>query len=207
MSLFRRLTDKSWQTPGAQVFAEPEDYRPAATTVGLVVYLAVASVIFSLLATAYVMRMGMAGTMEHGIVADWRPMPEPPLLWVNTAFLVASSLAWEAARHVAGRVRAMSALGGVLGLAFLLGQVLLWWQYQAAGYFAAANPANAFFYLLTGLHGLHLAGGLVAVARVLAQLGREGASRHARRNVGLCALYWHFLLLVWIVLVGLLVST
>ncbi|HEY0959236.1 MAG TPA: cytochrome c oxidase subunit 3 [Novosphingobium sp.] len=210
MSLLSRLAEKSWQTPGAQDFGEPEDYRPAATTVGLVAYLAVASVAFSLLVTAYVMRMGMAGAMEHGMVADWRPMPEPMLLWINTGILIASSAAWEAARRAPDelrRVRLASVTGGLLGLAFLFGQILLWRHYQAAGYFASANPANAFFYLLTGLHGVHLAGGLVAAARVLARLGDEGVSRHALRNVGLCALYWHFLLLVWIVLVGLLVST
>lgn len=210
MSLLGRLAEKSWQTPGAQDFGEPADYRPAAATVGLVAYLAVASVAFSLLVTAYVMRMGMAGAMEHGMVADWRPLPEPMLLWINTGILVASSAAWEAARRGPRElrwVRLATMIGALLGVAFLFGQVWLWRDYQAAGYFASANPANAFFYLLTGLHGLHLAGGLMAVARVLAQLGHEGASRHALRNVGLCALYWHFLLLVWIVLAVLLAST
>ena len=212
MSLFSRLAEKSWQTPGAEGFASPADYRPAASTVGLYFYFAVATVIFTLISAAYLIRMGMPGTMEHGGGGDWRPMPEPPLLWINTGVLVASSLAWEAARRSARRVagermRTMAMAGGVLSLIFLAGQLLLWRQYQAAGYYLAANPANAFFYLLTGVHGLHLAGGLVACGRTLGQMGEQADSERVFRNIGLCAIYWHFLLLVWVLLAGLLIST
>ena len=65
--------------------------------------------------------------------------------------------------------------------------------------FVTANPANAFFYLLTALHGLHIAGGLAAAGWVLA----AGDARRIR----LCAVYWHFLLLIWVLLAGVLVST
>ncbi len=212
MSLFSRITEKSWQTPGASSYADPDDYRPAAATVGLYVYFAVATVIFTLLAAAYIVRMGLPGVMEHGTVVDWQPMPEPPLLWINTAILVANSVVWEAARRSAHRgarerMQLMTMAGGVLGLVFLAGQLLLWRQYQAAGYYLAANPANAFFYLLTAVHGLHLAGGLFACARTVGQIGEHTNDTRAFRNVGLCAIYWHFLLLVWVLLAGLLVTT
>jgi cytochrome c oxidase subunit 3 len=212
MSLFSRLTEKSWETPGVQGFAEPESYRPAAAKVGLYLYFGVACVLFSLIIAAYLVRMGAGihGSAAHGSAGDWRPMPEPPLLWINSAVLVASSLAWETARRAARdleRMRRMGFIGAGLGLLFLTGQLLLWQQYQAAGYYLAANPANAFFYLLTGLHGLHLVGGVVACARVVGQFGERGDDRRAVRNIGLCAIYWHFLLLVWVLLVGLLIST
>jgi cytochrome c oxidase subunit 3 len=89
--------------------------------------------------------------------------------------------------------------GGLLGIAFLFGQVLLWRHYDAAGYYLSANPANAFFYLLTAIHGLHLIGGLAAWLRVLA--------RPRLSSIRLCALYWHSLLLIWVLLAGLLLST
>lgn len=214
MSLFDRITERSWETPGARDFAEPDSYRPAAAKVGLYVYFGVAGVLFSLIVAAYLVRMGVGihGAVEHGGGPDWRPMPEPPLLWVNSVVLVASSAAWEVARRAAqalewDRMRRMALLGAGIGLLFLAGQLLLWQQYQAAGYYLAANPANAFFYLLTGVHGLHLVGGAVACARAVGQL-RDGADpRRAAYNVGLCAVYWHFLLLVWVFLLGLLVST
>jgi cytochrome c oxidase subunit 3 len=131
-------------------------------------------------------------------------MPDPPLLWINSAVLAASSIGWELARRAAlrhdrdGAVRAAFA-GGLLGLFFLGGQILLWRHYQAAGYYLAANPANAFFYLLTALHGCHILGGLVAAGRALAVSNLC--------NIRLCAIYWHFLLAVWLLLAALLALT
>jgi cytochrome c oxidase subunit 3 len=212
MSLFSRLGEKSWQTPGAEHFADPADYRPSASTVGVYLYLGVATVIFILLTGAYLMRMEMASVMEHGSGGDWRAMPDPPLLWTNTVILATSSLAWEAARRAAGRgiwgqARLMTLVGGAIGCAFLAGQLLLWWQYQAAGYYLAGNPAYAFFYLLTAVHGLHLAGGLLAGARTIGQMDARADRVRIVRNVRLCAIYWHFLLLMWVLLAGLLIST
>ena len=212
MSLIGRLAEKSWQAPGAERFADPADYRPAASTVGVYAYFGVATVIFTLIAAAYLVRMGMQHGMEHGGGGDWQAMPEPPLLWINTGVLVASSLAWEAARRSArrgerDRIRLMTLAGGMLGLVFLAGQLLLWRQYQAAGYYLAANPANSFFYLLTAVHGLHLAGGLAACARTLGQMDEQADTARVFRNIRLCAVYWHFLLLVWVLLAGLLIST
>jgi cytochrome c oxidase subunit 3 len=214
VSLLSRLTEKSWETPGIAGFAEPDSYRPPAARVGLYVYFGVACVLFSLLIMAYLVRMGAGvhGTAEHGGGQDWRPMPEPALLWINTAVLLASSIAWEIARRAVPhrdweRMRRMALFGAGLGLLFLAGQLLLWQQYQAAGYFLAANPANAFFYLLTGVHGLHLVGGVMACARAVGQLGDRDEERRGARNIELCAIYWHFLLLIWILLAALLIST
>lgn len=221
MSLFSRLTEKSWLTPGVEGFEDPADYRPMAISVGLYVYFAVMIVIFSLMIAAYLMRMGVHEAMGHS-AGDWRPMPEPALLWINTAILVLSSIAWEVARRATfpsslrrqgprfssasafpgmaeARMRVGTIIGGLLGIAFLGGQLLLWRHFYAAGYYLSANPANAFFYLLTAAHGLHLAGGLVAWLRVLAHPTLSG--------IRLCALYWHFLLLIWVLLAGLLLST
>ena len=94
--------------------------------------------------------------------------------------------------------------GGVAAVAFLVGQLLAWQQLSAAGYFVAANPANCFFYLITGVHGLHLLGGLVALGRTTAKVWRGVEMDQVRLSVELCAIYWHFLLLVWLVLFGLL---
>jgi cytochrome c oxidase subunit 3 len=98
-------------------------------------------------------------------------------------------------------------VGGFFAFAFMLGQLLAWQQLIEAGYYAHTNPANAFFYLITGFHGLHLLGGLVAWGRTTIKLlsGSEIAS--IRTSVELCAVYWHFLLIVWVILFGLMLST
>lgn len=207
MSLFGRLTEKSWETPGGDP-VDPLLYRPPAARVGVIVYFGVITVLFALLSSAYVMRMGMPG-MGHDAMGDWRPMPEPPLLWINSFVLLVSSIAWEAARVAARRERPdlmRRALfgAGALGILFLAGQLLLWRHFALAGYYASANPANAFFYLITALHGLHLAGGLFFWFRAVLGL-RAGAD--VRLPIELCAIYWHFLLLVWALMLALLAST
>lgn len=207
MSLFGRLTEKSWETPGGEPL-DPALYRPPAARVGMLVYFGVITVLFVLLSSAYVMRMGMPG-MGHEAMGDWRPMPEPPLLWINSFVLLLSSIAWEAARIGARRGRAEPmrralVAAGAFGILFLAGQLLLWRQFLLAGYYASSNPANAFFYLITALHGLHLAGGLFFWVRAMTGL-RAGAD--VRLPIELCAIYWHFLLLVWALMLALLTST
>jgi cytochrome c oxidase subunit 3 len=97
------------------------------------------------------------------------------------------------------------AAGGISALAFLAGQLVAWQHLVAAGFFVATNPANAFFYLITALHGLHIVGGVAGLGCVLANSWRRpGDADRLRLGVEMCAMYWHFLLLVWIVLFSIL---
>jgi cytochrome c oxidase subunit III len=197
----QRLATKPWLEEG--VFADPRvEGAPTVppAKIGLGVFLAVAGSLFTLLMSAYSMRIGMA---------DWRALPMPTLLWINTAVLVVSSVALHWAYMAARRndlegVIAGLLTGGASGVIFLIGQLLVWQQLNVAGYFLASNPANAFFYLITAVHGLHLVGGLVALGRTIAKVFRGIKLVELRLSVELCAIYWHFLLLVWLVLLGLL---
>ena len=204
MSIFRALTEKPWLAEGPvhQLHSGREFFLPR-EMLGLRVFLVVVGVLFTLFVVAYADRMSLA---------DWRPLPEPWLLWPNTVLLILSSVAFQRACTAAKRgridgVRSGLLAAGVLAFGFLAGQILAWQQLVAAGYFAATNPANAFFYLLTALHGLHLLGGLVAWARTSAKVRRGFEAAEVRLSVELCALYWHFLLMIWLVVFGLLLFT
>ena len=171
--------------------------------VGLGVFLAVATSLFALFISAYMMR-------REG--ADWRPLAQPMVLWFNTAVLILGSVFFQRARNASnsrqtGGVRLGLLAGGVCTLVFLAGQLLAWQQLNAAGHFLTTNPANSFFYLLTALHGLHLLGGLWVWARTTVKLQRGAAVHEVRLSVELCTVYWHFLLVVWLVLFGLLLFT
>ena len=197
----QRLTAKPWleEGPIGDFPGTGASSLPAAK-IGLGVFLAVVSSLFALFISAYFMRMHMA---------DWRPLPVPSLLWINTGVLILSSAALQWAQVAARRgqvdgVRAGLLAGGVFAFAFLAGQLLAWQQLIDAGYFLATNPANAFFYLLTGVHGLHLLGGLVALGRTTDKVLQGVGMDQVRLSVELCAIYWHFLLLVWLVLFSLL---
>lgn len=190
------LAAKPWLEVGV---AGEEPARMAAPTptakVGLGVFIAVASTLLVLLVSAYSMRMEMA---------DWSPPPRPRLLWANSFVLVLASAALHRATRAArqGRrdaVRAALLLAGGAGLLFLCGQLLAWRELAGAGYRPANNPADAFFYLITAAHGLHLLGGLVALGRTGARL-RSASPERLRLSVELCATYWHFLLVAWVML-------
>jgi cytochrome c oxidase subunit 3 len=96
---------------------------------------------------------------------------------------------------------------GVFTFSFLAGQLWAWQQMDAAGYFLTANPAYSFFYLLTALHGLHLLGGLWVWGRTTAKVLRGVEVGKVRLSVELCTVYWHYLLLVWLVLFAVLLHT
>ena len=194
------LMSKPWLEQGGHLDEEPS--LPA-EKIALVVFLAVVGALFALFASAYFMRMEFA---------DWRPMPMPRILWLNTGMLVLASVALQCAlsasrQHDVDTLRLSLATAAVASLGFLGGQVTAWRELVASGYLLSGSPANAFFYLLTAVHGLHLAGGLVACARTVGQLDAQEGDERAMRNVRLCAIYWHFLLLIWVLIAGLLVAT
>jgi cytochrome c oxidase subunit 3 len=203
VNFFRELATKPWLPGTVENDHDGRAFQLPTAKVGLRWFLAVVTILFSILIVAYGERM------EY---ADWRPMPEPWLLWLNTALLMLSSVAFERARIAVHRgrldgVRAGLFAGGILAFAFLVGQVLAWKQLSALGFYSAANPANAFFYLITMLHALHLLGGLVAWGRITARARPGSDVADLRLGVELCAVYWHFLLVVWLVLFGLLIFT
>ena len=205
--LARRLTAKPWETPGS-----PEDLEAGSAVslppakIGLWILLAVITSLFGLFISAYWMRMEHA----HG---DWTPLAVPRLLWLNTALLILSSAGMQRARAAARRaqaerVRVALIAAGVLALAFLAGQLVAWRQLSASGYFMANSPAIAFFYLLTGVHGLHLLGGLFVWGKTVVRMAQAGVELlDVALSVELCTVYWHYLLLVWLVLFALLLST
>ena len=94
---------------------------------------------------------------------------------------------------------------GGLSFVFLFGQLLVWQKMINLGYFISSNPANAYFYLFTTLHGLHLIGGLIYWVITIKKvwISEEIVIRNAQHTVELCGIYWHFLLFVWLVLLGL----
>jgi cytochrome c oxidase subunit 3 len=175
--------------------------RFTAASVALWLFIGVATSLFSLFLMAYAMRM---------TASDWSPIAPPWQLWLSTALLIAGSILLQAASAAARtmqpstlqakRARRLLLAGGVCALAFLAVQLSAWQALQANHVMPVGNPAGSFFYLLTAMHGLHVAGGLVGWT-VTARGARQDADpgRTALR-IALCARYWHFLLAVWLVL-------
>lgn len=160
---------------------------------------------------------------------DWRGPDAPPLpsgLWVSTAVLLASSVTMSLALHMIRR-NARNAftismlITTVLGIAFLVLQYLNWRVLFDAGFgleirtdmkpidLEAAKKLIPYkqFYLMTGLHAAHVIGGIVPLlwVTIKALLGGYAAGSHA--GVRYCAIYWHFLDVVWLILFAVLMIT
>lgn len=193
----QRLMSKPWLEQGSiGDFIGSEQSAMPTAKIGMGVFLAVVGCLFALFTSAYFMRMALS---------DWQPLPIPRLLWFNTAVLVLSSIALQVAL-VASRkgqldtVRLGLATGGLTAIAFLIGQLFAWRALAADGYLLAGNPANSFFYLITGLHGLHIVGGLIGLGRTSYRAWTTTRTDTLSLGVELCAMYWHFLLFIWLAL-------
>jgi cytochrome c oxidase subunit III len=175
-----------WRDPG----------RSAAGSIGLWVFMGVASMLFVLFLTAYVMRMAES---------DWSPFALPWQLALSAALLVLGSLLLHRAATAARATRwpaarALLLAGGAAALAFLASQLWAWQVLLEQQVMLTGNPAASFFYLLTAMHGLHVFGGLVAWALTAQACWRLRAPVRSAARIALCARYWHFLLAVWAVL-------
>jgi cytochrome c oxidase subunit 3 len=171
----------------------PAGWDPA--RFGLWAFLGTVSMLFIGFTSAYIVR-------RTGV--DWRALPAPRLLWWNTAALLLSSVTLERSRQ---RRRALDGAGvaawlaatGLLAGLFVAGQFRGWRVMSALGYFLSSNPHSSFFYLLSGVHVVHVGGGLVWFLAVLWALRVRGAtSADAGRSLSLLATYWHFLGALWL---------
>jgi cytochrome c oxidase subunit 3 len=202
--------------PSLRCGFQPDGYWPGdgaapygTRQVGLWAFMGVVCVLFALFGVAYVMRIGYD---------DWRVLPPAPWqLWLSTALLATGDAVWQWAARVAMRRRRVFArrlawLGVALALAFIGSQLGAWHALAAQHAGIGAGPAAAFFYMLTGLHGVHVLGGVVAAGRVALRFrpgkraGGAGRADIVRISEGLalCARYWHLLLALWLALFGLL---
>jgi len=190
------------RSQGVRSTLVPGALPPAKVALG--VFLAVVTSLFALFISAYSIRM------EYG---DWQPLTEPGLLWANSGILLLSSIllqmAWNAARRDDDRaLKLWLSAGALMGVIFVAAQLAAWLQLVAAGDVISANPANGFFYLLTGVHALHLIGGLIALGKCARRVwGAQPQPEAVLLGMELCAVYWHYLLVVWVILFSLMLST
>ena len=175
---------------------EPGSLRRGSYPIGLVGLLATVAMLFAAFSAAILVRR--AGT-------DWARVALPPIVWFNTVLLVASSGGVELARRSVHRgagpgAARWLAIAGLLGLLFLAGQVTAWRLLVARGVLLPTSPHAAFFYMLSAVHGVHVLGGLGALAWTLrrAMGGAYTSAHHA--GLAHVAIYWHFVGGVWVYL-------
>ncbi len=203
MKWLSKIAEKSWENAGdISDLHDDLSIRPARKT-GLYLFLAVVTSMFLLFSISHQMRM------TYG---DWVKVAEPNILWFNTLLLILASISLQLACNYAksGKLKAMKLLllgALVLTSGFIFGQYEAWREMLAAGLYAQGNASYAFFYMFTGIHALHLLGGMWFLGRAGLTAWRNAEDPDLPNRLGLCATYWHFLLLVWFLLFYLLLSS
>ena len=181
-------------------FRDPES-RANRYRIGMWVGLASIAMMFTSLSSAYIVRSGTA--------ADWLPLRIPRVMFASTALILLSSVTIEVARRklkqgFAAAYSKYLLLTALLGLAFIGSQLIAWRQLASQGIYVSTHPHSSFFYLLTGAHGVHIAGGLLALGFLWFRSRRRSeepafvAKRQATADA--VSIYWHFMDGLWIYL-------
>ena len=185
--------------------------------VGLAIMLSTSLGLFATIVVGYLWRRQQVtfDPVLHGYVSVWKPLAVPPLLWWNTLLLVLSSLTLELARQAYFRedfvmdewfglsrptlrkALPWEILSFLLASGFVAGQLYAWAELRAQGIYLGSGPSSQFYYFLTGLHGLHLLGGMIVLiwAMGTAVIGSNLESR--RVTLDITAWYWHAITVVW----------
>jgi cytochrome c oxidase subunit III len=164
--------------------------------IGLWVLLTAVIMLFAGLTSAYIVLRG---------VPTWQNIQLPSLLWPNTFVLLFSSFTLELAKGAIrkNRIATMNrwlGLSALLGMLFIAGQLAAWRQLVHAGVYLPSTLQSGFFYILTGLHGLHITGGVVAMGFVMAKAARNRLTAFNHQALKLCTTYWHFMDGLWVYL-------
>ncbi len=171
----------------------------AASFTGLFVLLAASTMAFAAFTSAFVVRRGLSD------MDDWVAVHYPPILFLNTAILLASSFVLDLSRRAlkAGdrsKFNFCWSAATALGVLFLAGQAAAWYQLKQAGVYISTNPASSFFYVFTAAHAFHLIGGVAALLYVDVQALRLRLGPAKRTAIDVTAIFWHFLDGLWLYL-------
>jgi cytochrome c oxidase subunit 3 len=174
----------------------------AASITGIIVLMCASTMTFAAFVSAMVVRRGLNN--------DWHAIGLPRILYWNTAILILSSIAIDTGRRLLRRGKRVAfnwlwSAGTLLGTGFLAGQVIAWKQLGERGFYMAGNPSSAFFYVLTWAHAAHVVGALGAVMYVEYRALRYQLGPSRRTMVDVSAIFWHFLDVLWLGIMGLFV--
>ncbi|HKP36712.1 MAG TPA: cytochrome c oxidase subunit 3 [Pyrinomonadaceae bacterium] len=176
-------------------------FSPARYRVGVWVAIAGIVMLFTALASAYIVRSASSN--------DWQPIAMPRILWLSTAAIVISSVTIEFARrslkqHLNSRYGQWLVITAGLGLIFVASQLFAWRALARQGVYVSSNPHSSFFYLFTGAHGVHVMGGILALSYLLLRTRkkRETVEGELKRigSADAATIYWHFMDGLWICL-------
>lgn len=158
--------------------------------------------LFGALTSAYIVSKGIESDKDM-----WHYFELPSLLWLTTGILVVGSVmlqigVWGARKGDFKRAKIGFGMTIVLGLFFLVGQVLAWNALAEEGVVFGGGGSNSgnYLYVLTFLHGVHIVAGLVYLGVVSMRLTLNKYTPGNIIGIENAATFWHFLGLLWLYL-------
>ncbi len=175
---------------------KPRRFSPAAYRIMMWVVLAAIVMMFAAMSSIYI---ALAGGDE------WKPIAIPRMFFLSTAIIILSSITFEFARRCLKAekekaCRRWLALTLLLGLAFLVTQLLAWRDLRAQGVYLSGNPHSSFFYLFTGVHGVHLLGGVLALLFLVFRMRvkKKADPLRTAASTSVVSRYWHTMDGLWL---------
>jgi cytochrome c oxidase subunit III len=213
---FDRFRHGNWHNvpPPSGDLRRVKDPSPPPASTGIWVGLASIAMTFAAFTSALIVRQGGSN--------DWHHFTLPPILYLNSLIIIASSFTLEIAKkRIAIFMTSPEKISAeetsakaqekapsrwlyftlLLGLLFVAGQTYAWLQLKSQGFGLASNVSYSFFYVLTVAHALHVLGGLGGLIRVVGKLNHLALKR---ATLNATALYWHFMGALWLYLLLLL---
>lgn len=163
---------------------------------GMWLFMVTVFMVFAALSSAYIVRRAEG---------NWAFFELPPLFWINTIVILISSatLHWaylSAKRDNLESVKIATVITTILGVAFMAGQYLAWSELVKNSIHLVGNPSGSFVYIISGLHGAHVLGGVVYLLILLNATQKGRVHSKSLNQIQMCATYWHFLGGLWLYL-------
>lgn len=163
---------------------------------GMWLFMVTVFMVFAALSSAYIVRRAEG---------NWTFFELPTLFWVNTIVIIISSatLHWaylSAKRDNLESVKIATIITTILGFGFMVGQYFAWTDLVTNSIHLVGNPSGSFVYIISGLHGAHVLGGVIYLLILLGATQKGLVHSKSLNRIEMCATYWHFLGGLWLYL-------
>ena len=202
--LFGTLMQKPWEQEQAAIDSLHEGYTFDLSNQmsAVIIIFGVSTTLFSLLFTGYIYSLPPEQDTTFIIKKN--------LLWINTIVLIFvtyyfKKIKSDLEKNITDKIKTNMIIVGGLSYLFLFLQVLFWFQLMNDGHFVSTNTYFSSYYFFTGLHGVHLLGGLFFWGKVSSKIFKLDKKDYVneKKNINALAIYWLFLFIVWITFFGL----
>ena len=204
--LFGTLSQKPWEENQIAIDSKHEgrSFNLSNQMSAVIIIFGISTTLFSLIFTGYLYSLPPE--------QDTTFILKKNLLWFNTLVLIFvtfyfNKIRSDLSKNITNKIKKNIIIVGGLSYLFLFLQILLWYQLMNDGHFVSTNTYFSSYYFFTGMHGIHLLGGLFFWGKVSSRIFSLAETDYAneQKNISALSIYWLFLFIVWLAFFGLMI--